>query len=357
MSTPPLTQPIPFFQALGQNYLHDLLTFLHDKLPRLIVILFAAWLMVRLMGVISRRIVLRVERSSRQKSNIAQVKTLTGVVRATGVSVITVLAALEVLPLLGFNLGPLLTSAGVAGVAIGLASQTLVKDCLNGFLILIDDQYSVGDVVLLAGITGTVEMLSLRKTVLRGGDGVLYTIPNSQITTVANNTRDFSLATINVSVDFSANPENVIQILRNTAMEVRNDPQFSNVFLADPTLLGVDSITGSQVIYPIQLRTKANQQWGPMRELKKRLRVVMEENHILPGDESRVYALDGNSHPIGGTPTSSQAALQSAKDAKQAKLAAKAGTKPSDAPTAGAPTAEATNVDTASTDAAASKTK
>ena len=307
MSTPPLTQPIPFFQALGQNYLRDTISFLHDKLPRLVVILIAAWIMIRLMRTISRRIVQRVERSNRKQSNIAQVKTLTGVVRATGVSIIVVLAALEVLPLLGFNLGPLLTSAGVAGVAIGLASQTLVKDCLNGFLILVDDQYSVGDVVQIAGITGTVEVLSLRKTVLRGGDGVLYTVPNSQITTVANNTRDFSLATINVSVDFSANPEKVMTLLRNTAMDVRNDPQFRNVFLADPTLLGVDSISGSQVIYPIQLRTKANQQWAPMRELKKRLRLVMEENHILPGDESRVYALDGASYPVGGKPVSGPA--------------------------------------------------
>lgn len=316
MSTPPLTQPIPFFHTLGQNYLHDTLSFLHDKLPRLIVILIVAWIMIRLMGIISRRIVQRVERSSRQQSNIAQVKTLTGVVRATGVSIIVVLATLEVLPLLGFNLGPLLTSAGVAGVAIGLASQTLVKDCLNGFLILVDDQYSVGDVVQIAGITGTVEVLSLRKTVLRGGDGVLYTIPNSQITTVANNTRDFSLATINVSVDFSANPEKVMTLLRNTAMDVRNDPQFRDVFLSDPTLLGVDSINGSQVIYPIQLRTKANQQWGPMRELKKRLRLVMEENHILPGDESRVYALDGASYPVGGKPVSGPATASAASSAK-----------------------------------------
>ena len=90
----------------------------------------------------------------------------------------------------------------MAGVAIGLAAQTIVKDCLNGMLILVEDQYNVGDVVRLAGVTGTVEGMTLRQTMVRDADGTLYTIPNSQITTVANLTRDYTVATVNVSVDF-----------------------------------------------------------------------------------------------------------------------------------------------------------
>ena len=109
----------------------------------------------------------------------------------------------------------LLASAGIAGVAIGLAAQNIVKDMLNGTLILIEDQFNVGDVVTLAGLTGTVEAMTLRKTTVRGGDGTLYVIPNSQITTVANQSVDFSVATINVSVDFSANPDKVLEILQS----------------------------------------------------------------------------------------------------------------------------------------------
>src|SRR5579875_220994 len=286
-----------FFSDLGQHYLSDLLSFARNKLPRVLVVLICAWILIRAMGIIAHRVVRAAEQRSTRPAHLGQVKTLTGVVRATGIAVVCILAVLEVFPLLGFNLGPLLTSAGVAGVAIGLAAQTIVKDCLNGFLILVEDQYNVGDVIKVAGLTGTVEEMSLRKTILRDGDGTLYTVPNSQITTVANKTRDFSLATINVSVDFSANPEEVMKILQKAAMSVRQDPAYSELFLADPVLLGVDTIQGSQVIYPVQLRTKPNKQWGPMRELQKRIRLALEEHHILPGDPYRVFSIDGPSSP------------------------------------------------------------
>jgi moderate conductance mechanosensitive channel len=298
-----MTSPGQFFSTLGQKYVDDLQSFLHDKLPRLIVVAIGAWIMIRILDLITGRIVRTAERHAARAANLAQVRTLTSVVRATGIGIIAVLAALEILPLLGFNLGPLLTSAGVAGVAIGLAAQTIVKDCLNGFLILVEDQYNVGDVVKIAGLSGTVEAMSLRKTIVRDGDGTLYTIPNSQITTVANLVRDYSIATINVAVDFSANPDEVLQLLREVAMGVRNDPAYQDVFLADPTLLGVDSIKGSQVIYPVQLKTRANQQWAPMRELQRRIRIALEEHRMLPGDPNRVFNTGGAAgQAAAGTP-------------------------------------------------------
>jgi hypothetical protein len=117
----------------------------------------------------------------------------------------------------GVNLAPLLASAGVAGVAIGMAAQSIVKDMLNGIIILMEDQFDVGDTVRLAGLSGTVESMTLRKTTVRDGDGTLYVIPNSQITTVANLSVDYSVATINVSVDFSANPDKVQELLSSSS--------------------------------------------------------------------------------------------------------------------------------------------
>jgi len=279
-----------FFAELGQKYLVDLQDFLHEKLPRLIGVAIIAWVLMRLLKLVTNNVVRIAERQSRAPAHLAQMRTLTSVVRATGIGVIAVLASLQILTVLDFSLGPLLTSAGVAGVAIGLAAQNIVKDCFNGFLILIEDQYNVGDVVTIAGLSGTVEAMTLRRTVVRGGDGTQYIVPNSQITTVANVTRDFSLATINVSVDFSANPDEVMALLKDVAMSVRNDPKYSGVYLADPTLLGVDSIKGSQVIYPVQLKTRANQQWAPMRETQRRIRLALEEHGMLPGDPLRVFA-------------------------------------------------------------------
>ncbi len=279
-----------FFQDLGQKYLGDLQDFLHDKLERLIGLALLCWLLLWLLRLAARQILKIAERQSSTAGHFAQVRTLTSVIRATGIGIILVLATLQMLSIFGFNLGPLLTSAGVAGVAIGLAAQNIVKDCFNGFLILIEDQYNVGDVVTIAGLSGTVEAMTLRRTIVRGGDGTQYIVPNSQITTVANLTRDFSLATINVSVDFSANPDEVMALLKDVAMSVRNDPKYSGVYLADPTLLGVDSIKGSQVIYPVQLKTRANQQWAPMRETQRRIRLALEEHGMLPGDPLRVFS-------------------------------------------------------------------
>jgi small conductance mechanosensitive channel len=167
------------------------------------------------------------------------------------------------LDIIGFNLAPLLASAGIAGIAIGLAAQTIVKDMLNGFLILVEDQYSVGDTVRLAGVTGVVEALTLRHTTVRDPDGTLYVIPNSQVTTVANLNSGYSMANIHVSVDFSANPDQVTKLLQQIAMEVRTSSEFSNLFLDDPQVPGIDAVKGSQMIFLVLFKTRANQQYAP----------------------------------------------------------------------------------------------
>ncbi|QNI34929.1 mechanosensitive ion channel family protein [Alloacidobacterium dinghuense] len=275
--------------SYSAKFLDDLQAFAYEKLPPIVITLILAWVLSRVLKAITNRVVRITERHGAGAARLAQVRTLASVIRATGIGFIAIVAAMEILPKLGFELGPLLASAGVAGVAIGLAAQTIVKDCLNGILILIEDQYNVGDKVRLAGLTGIVESLSLRKTTVRDGDGTLYVIPNSQITTVANLTRDYSVATINVSVDFSADPDKVLALLKEVAMGVRNDPAYSDLFISDPTLLGVDTIKGSQVIYPVQLKTKADKQWAPMRETQRRIRIALAENGMLPGDPLRVY--------------------------------------------------------------------
>ena len=176
----------------------------------------------------------------------------------------------------------------MAGVAIGLAAQTIVKDMINGMLVLVEDQYNVGDWVTIAGVTGTVDSMSLRKTTVRGGDGTLYLIPNSQITIVANQSRDFSTTTLNISVDFSANPDKVIALLTKVSDEVRQEPAYKDIFLEDPKVLGVDQIKGSEVIYPITVKTLARKQFDALREMQRRIRIALEENNMLPGSPFRI---------------------------------------------------------------------
>jgi moderate conductance mechanosensitive channel len=156
---------------------------------------------------------------------------------------------------------------------------------LNGIFILVEDQYNVGEVVALAGLKGTVEDLSLRSTKLRDGDGTLYIIPNSQISTVSNLSRDFSIATLQVSVDASANPDKVISLLTKLARDVRQDSAFKDIAIADPVILGVDKIEGRAVTYPIQIRVRVNQRDGVLRELRRRIILAFEREGIPLGND------------------------------------------------------------------------
>ena len=259
------------------------------KLPHLIVIAVIAFILSRLLRAVTDHMTRVAEHHSASQARIGQIKTLSGVLRATGLTAILTVAGLQVLELMGVNLAPLLASAGVVGIAIGLAAQTIVKDVLNGILIIIEDQFNVGDTVRLAGLAGTVEAMTLRKTTVRDGDGTLYIIPNSQITTVANQSVGFSVATINVSVDFSADPDQVLDLLKTIAMNIRNSDQFRQVFVDDPQILGVDAMKGSEVIFPVVFKTLATKQYGPMREFRRQVRMALEQHHLLPGDPNRVF--------------------------------------------------------------------
>ena len=274
-----------FMGRVLDEWIVDSQEFIHSKLPHLIVIAAIAFLLNKLLQVVTRRMVNVAELHTAAPGRVAEVKTLAGVIRATGLAIIGVIAGMQFLDAMGVNLAPLLASAGIAGVAIGLAAQNIVKDMFNGVLILVEDQFNVGDTVRLAGLTGTVEAMTLRKTTVRDGDGTLYVIPNSQITTVANLSVDYSVATINVSVDFSANPDQVMELLKeNRDGGAEQRANSSDVFVADPQVLGVDSVKGSQLIFPVVFKTLATQQYGPVREFQRRVRLALEENHLLPGD-------------------------------------------------------------------------
>jgi len=162
-----------FLGRVLDEWISDSQEFLHAKLPRVIVILAIAFLLNRILRIITGRMVHVAEEHAAGPGRVAEVKTLSSVIRATGLAIIGLIAGLQFLDALGFNLSPLLASAGVAGVAIGLAAQNIVKDMFNGILILVEGQFSIGDTVRLAGISGTVESMTLRKTSVRDGAGTL----------------------------------------------------------------------------------------------------------------------------------------------------------------------------------------
>lgn len=281
------------FERIANEWGDDAEEFLRYKLPHLLAVALIAFILNRLLHLITARMITVAERHAAGHGQVAQVKTLAGVIRTSGLAIIGSIVGLQFLDAVGINLAPLLASAGIAGVAIGLAAQNLVKDMLNGTLFLVEDQFHVGDTVTLAGLSGTVETMTLRKTTVRASDGTLYVIPNSQITTVANQSIEYSIATINVSVDFSANPDHALDLLKSIALDVRNSDEFRNLFVEDPKVLGVDSLKGSQLIIPVQFKTRAQKQFAPMREFQRRVRLALEEHKLLPGDPYRVFSSFG----------------------------------------------------------------
>jgi moderate conductance mechanosensitive channel len=278
-----------FMGKVLDEWISDTQEFLHVKLPHLIVVAIIAFILNRLLRLVTARMIYIAEQHAPGQSRVSQVKTLAGVIRTTGLAIIAVIVSLQVLAAVGMDLAPLLASAGVAGVAIGLAAQNIVRDMLNGILILIEDQFNVGDTVRVAGVTGVVEAMTLRKTSVREADGTLCVIPNSQITTVANQSCDYSVATVNVSVDYSAHPDTVMKMLEGIAMDVRNSEEFRGLFVADPKILGMEAVKGSEIIFQLTFKTLATKQYAPVREFRRRVRLALEEHHLLPGDPYRVF--------------------------------------------------------------------
>ena len=303
-----------FLGKVLDEWIADSQEFVHTKLPKLIVIAIIAFIFSRLLHLVTFHMTRMAEASAAGPGRLAEVKTMAGVIRATGLAIIGLIAGFMALDAIGFNLAPLLASAGIAGIAIGLAAQTIVKDMLNGFLILVEGQFSVGDTVRVAGVSGVVEALTLRRTTVRDADGTLYVIPNSQITTVANLSSGYAVATVNVSVDYSANPDAVTKLLEQIARDVRNSDEFRGVIVEDPKVLGLDSVKGSQMIFPVVFKTRAMQQYGPVREFERRVRLALEENHLLPGDPNRVFRPTDDADAV-STPRPAEEAKAPARDA------------------------------------------
>jgi small-conductance mechanosensitive channel len=281
----PQDQPIDAVKSIERTWQNDIISIIQNKLPKFIVILLIVFILHRLVLFFVKRLQRRADLRVASFHRAAQIRTMAAIIRATSYTIFGFILFLQVLNLLNIPYQPLLASAGILGIAVGLGAQSIFKDMLNGVLILVEDQYNVGEVVNIAGLKGTVEDLSLRRTTLRDADGTLYIIPNSQIATVSNLSRDYAVATLNVSVDASANPDKVIALLANIAEQVRNDSDFKDIAVADPVILGVDKIEGRSVTYPVQIRVHTNKRDIILRELRRRIILAFEKNGIPLGND------------------------------------------------------------------------
>lgn len=277
---------------LVRGWGEDTRTFLRHDGPKILLVTLVACLLIWVLRSIAERVAALQTRRLPSGFRVKQVRTLASVITSVGVFIILSVAALEVLPLFGLNLGPLLASAGVAGLAIGFGAQTLVKDFINGFYILLDNQYDIGDKVSIAGVKGVVEDMSLRRTTLRDDDGTVHVVPNSQITIVSNLTRDWSQVAMRVVVAYSEPSDRIVKLLEQIGEEIRHDPAFADQIVSEVQVPGIDRIGNGEAEYLMLLKTKPNQQFAVSRELRRRIKEAFEKNKIQTAAPGRVFVMD-----------------------------------------------------------------
>jgi moderate conductance mechanosensitive channel len=277
---------IPVAQQLRElltDWRADSIEFLHVKAPKILLILVIAIFVLRLVHKLTAGMVaLRVRRLPPGIRG-QQIATLASVLNSVANFVVWFVAILTVLDLVKLNLGPLLASAGIAGLAIGFGAQTLVKDFINGFFVLLEDQYNIGDAVRMAGVKGTVEDMTLRRTVLRDDDGTLHTIPNSQVQIVSNMTRDWAQISLHVSVAYGEPSDKIVELLKQVGDEIRHDPRFADDIVADVEVPGIDRVGNGEAEYLVLVKTRPRKQFAITREFRRRIKECFEKNNIQAG--------------------------------------------------------------------------
>lgn len=216
--------------------------------------------------------------------------TLNSVLINTGAVVIAIITIFTILAEIGINVAPALAGLGVAGIAIGFGAQSLVKDLFNGLLILMENQYGVGDVIEIAGKIGTVEEVNLRRTVLRDLDGIVHSVPNGEIGVASNYTKEWSRVNMNVSVGYGEDLSHVIEVVNRVGKEMAADPDWAPQIMKAPQVLRVDAFEDSGIAIKIVGETKQMQQWAVMGELRLRIKKVFDEEGIeIPWPHTKVF--------------------------------------------------------------------
>lgn len=267
----------------------DIALWARHNLIHVIGIVVGAFLLTFLWRVLtSRLIVLATSESVAARAREQQSKAVAHLLRSSGTVIIFMIALIMILDRVGLNVTPILAGAGVAGVALGFGAQTLVRDWISGLFIVSENQFGIGDLIRTNGITGRVEQLTLRRTVLRDAEGALHTIPNGEIRIVANLTRDFRAIQLDVSVSDSENVDRILRLLEGVAEEMRRHPELGSALMEVPKVLGIERISPSQTDIRMQLKTLPERKDDVARELRRRIKACFEREHVLTSSSYRV---------------------------------------------------------------------
>ncbi|MCY7320521.1 MAG: mechanosensitive ion channel family protein [Phormidesmis sp. CAN_BIN36] len=278
--------------------------------PKILGIAIVTYLLIRLGDVVIDRFFSALSDGEFMSPQVSQrtalrVSTFSGVAKSLIAIAFISIAMIAILSVAGIEIVPLLAGAGIIGLGISLASQNLIKDVINGFLILLEDQYAVGDVIQVGKAVGLVEHLNLRVTQLRNAEGRLITIPNSSIAIVENLSKDWSRVDLAIVISYDANLDQAIDLIKQVGHELDQSADWQSKILGLPEVLGVDDLNNSGVTIRVWIKTQPLQQWNVGREFRRRLKLTMDKQGIAIGISQQSLPLrgaaedrfDGGNHP------------------------------------------------------------
>jgi len=267
-----------------------------------VLILVLAWVLYRFSHRLIRKFRVYMALKASGTEEVKRIETLARVFRYAASVVIVIVAAMLVLSEVGVSIAPLLGAAGVVGVAVGFGAQSLIKDYFTGLFLLLENQIRQGDVVEIAGKSGEVEEVTLRYMRLRDYEGNVHYIPNGLITTVTNKSLEFSYAVIEIGIAYKENIDEALDIMRDIALALRNDPKYGQEILSDLDIAGLEKIGDSSMTLRARIKVRALQQWDVKREFMKRLKIAYDSQGIeLPFPHMTLYAghkKDGSAPPL-----------------------------------------------------------
>lgn len=268
----------------------------------IIFVLVISWVAFMLAKVVSNRLVQFAVRQNDDIEFQKRTNTLGAIVRYVATFAIIAITVIMILKEFGIEIGPILAAAGIVGLAVGFGAQSLVKDVISGFFILLEDQIRVGDVVNIAGKGGTVEKVNLRTTILRDLSGNVHYVPNGHIDVVTNMTKEYSRYVFDIRIAYRENVDEVIEIIKSIDEEMRNDPEFKEDIIEPVEILGLDQFADSSIIVKARTTTLPVKQWRVGREFNKRLKKKFDELGIeIPFPRVTIYMgqdKEGKSPPL-----------------------------------------------------------
>ncbi len=266
-----------------ENIIEHVWPWLTDHGVKILIILVIAFVVHKSARVFVSKVIKRIVRSHESLDAGAEEKreeTLTRIFSTTIGVLVWVIGGLMILQEGGFEIGPLLAAAGIAGVALGFGGQYLIKDLISGLFIILENQYRIGDVISAGGKSGLVEDITIRMTTLRDMDGTVHHIPHGEITTVSNLSKEFSKINLDIGVSYSDDLEKVISVVNSVGEEMKKDTQWGEKIISAPEFLRVHDFADSSVVIKIVGETKALEQWAVTGELRKRLKIAFDTEGI-----------------------------------------------------------------------------